>query len=91
LCAKSEWQSLFAERVIRTIRRECLEHVVVVNERHLCRTLSEYLDCYHKWLVHRSLNMDCPEPREVHEVNRGRVIGIPAVGGLHHHYERIAA
>lgn len=89
--ARSPWQNPFAESIIGTIRRECLDHVVVVSEGHLRRIPSEYLDYYHRRLVHRSLEMDCTEPREVREVDRGRVIAIPEVGGIHHHYERVAA
>jgi putative transposase len=89
--ARSPWQNPYVERLIGTIRRDCRDHVIVVNERHLRRILSEYFHHYHRWRVHRSLEMDCPEPRKVHEVARGRVIETPEVGGLHQHYESVAA
>ena len=89
--ARSHWQNPFAERMIGTIRRECLDHVIVINEKHLARTLRSYFHYYHRWRTHRSLEMDCPEPREVHTVGRGNVTEVPEVRGLHHHYERIAA
>ncbi len=87
---RSPWQNPFAERLIGSIRRECLDHVVVLNERHLQRILSSYLDYYHRWRVHQSLEMDCPARRAIHSIDRGRVVEIGHLGGLHHHYERIA-
>jgi putative transposase len=87
----SPWQNPFVERLIGSIRRECLDHVIVVNEGHLRRILSSYFHYYHGWRTHLALEMDCPEPREVQSVDRGRVVELPEVGGLHHHYERVAA
>ena len=89
--ARSPWQNPFAERMIGTIRRDCLDHVVVINERHLVRTLRSHFRYYHGWRTHRSLGMDCPEPREAHAADRGAVVEVAEVGGLHHHYERRAA
>jgi len=77
--------------VIGTIRRECLGHVIVINDKHLKRTLRSQLRYYHGWRTHRSLDMDNPEPREVHSTDRGAVVEVPEVGGLHHHYKRVAA
>ncbi len=88
---RSPWQNPFVERLIGTIHRECLDHVVVLNERHLRRILSRYLDYDHRWRVHQSLEMDCPANRDVHSIDRGRVVAIDHIGGLHHHYERVAA
>jgi putative transposase len=88
---RSPWQNPFVERLVGTIRRECLDHVVVLNELHLRRILRSYFDYYHRYRVHQSLAMDCPEPREVHSEGRGRVVEIGHLGGLHHHYERVAA
>jgi putative transposase len=68
-----------------------LDHMIVVNERHLKRILTDYFDYYHRWRTHQSLEMDCPESREVHPTDRGAVIEVGEVGGLHHHYERAAA
>jgi hypothetical protein len=79
------------ERLIGSIRRECLDHVIVSGERHLKRVLREYFDYYHRWRTHLSLDMDCPEPRGAQLPERGSVVEIPHVGGLHHHYERRAA
>jgi putative transposase len=87
----SPWQNPYAERVIGSIRRECLNEVIVLNERHLRRVLQSYVDYYHHWRTHRSLAMDAPEPRAIQRPAVGPVRKLPEVGGLHHHYERIAA
>jgi putative transposase len=87
----SPWQNPYAERVIGSIRRECLNEVIVLNERHLRRVLQSYMDYYHDWRTHRSLEMDAPEPRAIQLPAVGPVRKLPEVGGLHHHYERIAA
>jgi len=63
---RSPWQNPFAERVIGSIRRECLDNLVVLGERHLRRLLGDYFAHYHAWRCHRSLDMDCPAPRPVH-------------------------
>ena len=81
----------YAERLVGSIRRECLDHTLVLNERHLKRVLTDYFGYYHRWRTHRALEMDSPEGRETQAVERGRVVEIGEVGGLHHHYERIAA
>ncbi len=88
---KSPWQNAYMERVIGTIRRECLDHVIVLGEGHLRRILSSYFDCYHRSRTHLSLEKDCPEPRPVHPPDAGNVIAFPQVGGLHHRYEWLAA
>ena len=87
---RSPWQNPFVERSIGTLRRDCLDHVVALNESHLRRIIARYLDYYHDW-PHLSLAMDAPNPRMVHPPNRGRVVAFPELGGLHHHYERLAA
>ena len=87
----SPWQNPYGERVIGSIRRECLDHLIIFNERHLRRVLSSYEDYYHRTRTHLSLGKDCPEPRPVHPPTHGKVIAIPQVGGLHHRYERLAA
>ena len=74
-----------------SIRRECLDHIVIFNERHLRRVLTSYRDYYHRSRTHLSLQKDCPDPRPVQSENRAKVIAIEEVGGLHHHYERLAA
>jgi putative transposase len=85
------WQNPYCERVIGSIRRECLDDMIVLHERHLCRILRSYRDYYHRWRVHRSLAMDAPEPRAVQPPETGPTHKLPEVGGLHHHYERRAA
>ena len=88
---RSPWQQAEAERLIGSIRRECLNHVIVSSEAHLRRHLASYFRYYHRWRTHLSLAMDCPEPRPVLPPEQGSVVAFPEVGGLHHHYERIAA
>jgi hypothetical protein len=79
------------ERLIGTLRRECLDHVVVLNETHLRRLLSQYLIYYHRARTHLSLEKDAPEPRLVERLEQGRIVETPMVGGLHHRYTRQAA
>ena len=88
---KSPWQNPYVERLIGSIRRECLDHVIVLHERHLRRLLTEYLHYYHDWRTHRALDMDCPVPRPVQRPEVGSIREVPEVGGLHHHYERRVA
>jgi putative transposase len=88
---RSPWQNPFVERLIGTLRRDCLDHVIALNERQLRRVVARYLDYYHDWRTHLSLSMDAPNPRMVHPPDRGRVVEVADVGGLHHHYERLAA
>jgi transposase InsO family protein len=88
---RSPWQSPYCERVIGSIRRDALDHVMVLNDRHLRRVLECYVDYYHHWRTHLSLEMDAPESRAVQPPELGPVRKQPEVGGLHHHYERIAA
>jgi len=82
----SPWQNPYVERVIGSIRRELLDHVVVLNEQHLKRLLSAYLDYYHPWRTHRSLAGDAPDHRPVRSAKPAHVIDFPAVHGLHHYY-----
>jgi hypothetical protein len=88
---RSPWRRAYLERVIGTIRCQCLDHVIVFNETSLRRTLAVYLGYYHTSRTHLLLDKDTPEPRPVHPREIGRVIAIPQVGGLHHPYERRAA
>jgi transposase InsO family protein len=87
----SPWENPYCERVIGSIRRECLDDVIVLNEWHLRRILQSYVDYYHTWRTHRSLEMDAPDPRPIQPPGVGSVKKIAEVGGLHHHYERLAA
>ena len=88
---RSPWQNPYAERLIGSIRRECLDHVIILNERHLRRVLSSYFQYHHDARTHLSLDKDCPETRPVHRPAAGKIIAFPEVGGLHHRYERRAA
>jgi putative transposase len=88
---RSPWQNAYVERVIGSIRRECLDHIVIFNERHLRRVLSSNVDYYQRTRTHLSLDKDCPQPRPLMPPTLGRVVAIPQVSGLHHRYERLAA
>jgi putative transposase len=88
---RSPWQRAYVERLIGSIRRECLDHVIVFNENSLRRILSSYCAYYQHWRTHLSLNKDAPETRRVHPRTAGEIIEKADVGGLHHHYERRAA
>ncbi|HEX4165533.1 MAG TPA: integrase core domain-containing protein [Bryobacteraceae bacterium] len=87
--SRSPWQNPYAERLISSIRRECLNHYIILNARHLKRTLSSYFRYYHESRTHLGLANQCPFPREA--LNVGKIVAIPQLGGLHHRYERIAA
>ena len=86
--ARSPWQNAYVERIIGSVRRECLNHVIIFDERHLRGVLSSYFRYYHKTRTHLSLDKDCPESRTVHLPAVGKIIAFPEVGGLHHRYER---
>jgi putative transposase len=88
---RSPWQNAYVERVIGSIRRECLDHIVTFNERHPRHVLSSYVDYYHRTRTHLSLDKDCPDPRPIMPRRIGKPIAIPQVGGLHHRYDRLAA
>ena len=81
---------VYSERLIGSIRRECLRHVIVLNERHLVRILRSNFDYYLHSRTHLSLNRNSPIKRKVEPPERGRLISIPQVGGLHHRYCRAA-
>ena len=87
----SPWQNPFAERLFGSIRRECLDHVVVLGERHLRPTLTRYFAYYHRARTHLSLDKDTPDGRPTEPPGPGMIIPIPEVGGLHHRYVRRAA
>jgi transposase InsO family protein len=92
LCApRSPWQNAYAERLIGSIRRECLDHVIVVHDSGLRRVLRSYFEYYASSRTHLSLEKDAPIPRAVQPPELGRVVELPEVGGLHHRYERRAA
>jgi len=87
----SPWQRAYVERVIGSIRRECLDHVIVLHENALRRTLNSYFDYYHRSRTHLSLGKDSPEPRAIQPPEMGTIVTVPQVAGLHHRYERRAA
>lgn len=88
---RSPWQNAYVERLIGSIRRECLDHVLIFHERGLRRILRSYFDYYEKFRTHLGLAKDAPIHRPVQPPAMGRIIAIPQVGGLHHRYERRAA
>lgn len=88
---RSPGQRAYVERVIGSIRRECLDHGIVFDERSLRRILSSYVDYYHRSRTHLSLGKDSPDPRPVQPPAIGPVAAVRQVGGLHHRYERRAA
>src|SRR5271169_848842 len=87
----SPWQRAYVEQVIGSIRRECLDHVVVFNAMSLRRILASYFTYYHRSRTHLSLGKDSPVPRPIQPPAMGPVVALPQVGGLHHRYERQAA
>jgi putative transposase len=88
---RSPWQNPYVERLIGSIRRECLDHVIVWNERSLRQTLGSYFAYYQRSRTHLALAKDAPESRVVEKPERGRIVAAPQVGGLHHRYQRHAA
>ena len=87
---RSPFQNPYSERVIGSIRRECLDHLIIIGEDHLRRILRDYIDYYHNSRPHQSLERNSPFPREVEAPEKGKVVAIPQVGGLHHRYRRAA-
>jgi transposase InsO family protein len=86
---RSPWQRAYVERVILSLRRECLDHMIIFGEATLRRALRVYVRYYHRSRLHLSLDKDSPDPRPVESV--GEIVAIPEVGGLHHRYQRHAA
>ena len=91
IAPRSPWQNAYAERFIGSLRRECLDHMIVLNERQGSRILSDYARYYNRARTHLALEKDAPERRRVQGRELGRVIAFPEVHGLHHRYERVAA
>jgi transposase InsO family protein len=83
---RSPWQRAYVERVIGSLRRECLDHVIVFGESSLRRTLSSYFSYDHRTRPHLSLGKDAPEHRPIQPPELGPVVAVPQVGGLHHRY-----
>ena len=84
---RSPWQNGYAERLIGSIRRECLDHVIVFGERHLRHVLRAYQQYYNGTRTHLALAKDSPLTRSVQTI--GRILPLPILGGLHHRYVRI--
>jgi len=89
--SSSPWQNPYVERVIGSLRRECLDHVIIFNETHLRGTLAGYVAYYHQARTHLSLANDAPTSRPGQAITDGDVIAFREVGGLHHRDERRAA
>ena len=90
IAPRSPWQNPYAERLIGSIRRECLNHVIVFNDRHLKKMLRVYFGYYHTAQTHLALGKQCPQPRTVELPDQGTVIAFPHIGGLHREYRRAA-
>jgi len=88
---RSPWQTPYVERLIGSIRRECLDHIVAINESSLRATLRSYFSNYHDSRCHLGLDKDPPEHQEIQSPDKGRIVEIPKAGGLHHRYDRRAA
>jgi len=88
---RSPWQNPYSERLNGSIRRECLDRVIIFNERHLRRVLTKYFEYYNRYRIHQSLDMDTPKGRRAQLPEEGNVTAIPQVGGLYYRYERRAA
>jgi len=91
IAPRSPWQNPYCERVSGTLRRECLDHVIILGEQHLRRILRRYLEYCHRSRTHLALDKDAPELRKRESIDEGKVIALPMVGGLHHRYTRLAA
>ena len=85
------WLWPYVEQLIGSIRRECLDHVIVINERSLKQTLKSFSSYDHSWRTHLLLGKDAPQGRQIQTPDEGKIIEIQEVGGLHHHYERRTA
>jgi transposase InsO family protein len=91
IAARSPWQNGFAERWVGTLRREQLDHMIVLGERHLLRAVRSHVTYYNTDRPHMALDRDAPVHRDVEPPDRGRVVTLARVGGLHHRYAREAA
>jgi putative transposase len=76
--------------LIGSIRRECLDHLIVLNKKQLRRILREYFDYHNEVRPHQSLERNAPEPCEIEPPAKGKIISLPQVGGLHHRYLSVA-
>ena len=87
---RSPWQNPFVERLIGSIRRECLDHALILNDAHLRRLLRSYVAYYNRSRPHQALENNSPFPRTVQPPSHGWIHAVPEVGGLHHRYQRVA-
>ena len=87
---RSPFQNPYAERVIGSIRRECLDHLIIIGEDQLRRAVRGYFDYYHNSRPHQALERNSPTPREIEALVKGKVIAIAQVGGLRHRHRRAA-
>jgi transposase InsO family protein len=90
IAPRSPWQNPYAERIIGSIRRECLDHMIILNEEHLYLILKEYFRYYNESRTHLSLDGNSPFPRKAEPPSKGEVVATPYLGGLHHRYSRVA-
>jgi len=90
LAPHSPWQNPYCKRVIGSIRRECLGHVIVLGEKHLLKVMRDYIAYYNKFRIHLSLGKDAPTSRPIESPSTGKIVAIPQVGGLYHRYKRVA-
>ena len=88
---QSPWQNPYAERLIGSIRRECLDHMIILAELHLKRILASYAEYYHSARTHLSLEKDAPLGRSIQLREQGKIVELKRVGGFHHEYVRMAA
>jgi putative transposase len=88
---RSPWQNAYAERFIGSLRRECLDHMIIFNEASLRRIIKTYFEYYEHSRTHLSLEKDAPTSRTVQHPELGSIVALSQVGGLHHRYERRAA
>jgi len=91
IAARSPWQSPHLERLIGSIRRGCLDHMIVLNEWHLRRIIASYLAYYHSARTPPSFDKDAPDGRAVQPPHSGKVVALPHLGALYHEYVRLAA
>ena len=88
IAPRSPWQNGCVERFIGSLRRECLDHVIAIDERQLRRVVRSYVTYHNRPRTHLSLGKDAPEPRPVQSADAGEIVAVAQVGGLHHRYER---
>jgi putative transposase len=86
IAPRSPWQKAYVDRIIGSIRHECLDHIIIFDATHLRRVLSCYFRYYHWSRTHLSPYKDCPDPRRIQLPSAGTIVAFPGVGRLHHRY-----